>query len=86
MRLDLVCCPETLDGLQDTLKCFTAGPIKGFSPWQHNLPVIPGLTWVSPRRYNYKDFDYDEQFKWETIGLKISDFILFWVEFDSKET
>ena len=78
-RLDLVCCPETLDGLQDTFTCFTAGAIQGSSPWQHNLPVIPGLTWVSPRRYDYKDFDYDEQFKWETIGLKISDFILFWI-------
>lgn len=78
-RLDLVCCPETLDGLQDTFTCFIAGPINGSSPWQHNFPVIPGLTWISPRRYDYKDFDYDEQFKWETIGLKISDFILFWI-------
>lgn len=78
-RLDLVCCPETLDGLQDTFKCFTAGPINGSSPWQHNLPVIPGLTWISPRRYDYKDFDFNEQVKWETIGLKISDFILFWI-------
>lgn len=75
-RLDLVCYPESLDGLQDTFKCFVAGPS---SPWQHNLPVIPGLIWVSSRRYDYNDLNYDEQFEWETIGLKISDFILFWI-------
>lgn len=79
MRQDLVCCPEDLRGLTDTLRCFCCGPIQGAPLWQHNLPKIQGLTWISPRRLDYKFFDYDQQTSWETIGIRSANMILFWI-------
>lgn len=79
MRQGLVCCPEDLKGLTDTLRCFTCGPIQGSSPWQHELPKIPGVTWISPRRLDYEFFDYDQQISWETIGIRSANMILFWI-------
>lgn len=75
----LVCCPESLDGLRDYIKVFVAGPIQGASKWQHSLPDIPGVAWISPRRLEYEGFNYDEQIGWETLGLRISDIVLFWI-------
>lgn len=78
-RTNLVCCPDDLKGLTKTFKIFTAGPIQGSSDWQHNLPDIPGVTWISPRRLGYNFFNYDQQTEWETIGLRIANLVLFWI-------
>lgn len=78
-RTNLVCCPDDLKGLTKTFKIFTAGPIQGSSDWQHNLPDISGVTWISPRRLDYNFFNYDQQTEWETVGLRISNMVLFWI-------
>jgi len=39
---------------------FLAGPIQGAPEWQFNMPEIDGITWLSPRRASYKDFNYEE--------------------------
>ncbi len=74
-----VCCPHDLLGLQETTKIFLAGPIQGAPEWQHEMPLIPGVTWISPRRESYDGFDYDSQTTWETQGLRMSDAVLFWI-------
>ena len=78
-RLDLVCCPDPLEGLGDTIKIFTLGPIKGSSTWQHELPKLSGVTWLSPRRLDYEFFDYYSQVSWETKGIRVADILLFWI-------
>jgi calcineurin-like phosphoesterase family protein len=78
-RLDIISCPQDLGYLGDTIKVFLMGPIQGASDWQHNIPKIPGVTWISPRREDYANFDYDTQTSWETLGLRISDAILMWI-------
>lgn len=78
-RLDIISCPTDLTGLGDDTKVFLAGPIIGAEDWQHSIPKIPGITWISPRRESYEGFDYDSQTSWETLGLRISDAILFWI-------
>ena len=78
-RLDIISCPLGLEDLGDEIKIFLAGPIQGAPDWQHSIPKIPGVRWISPRRDNYDNFDYDEQTSWETIGLRISDAVLFWI-------
>ena len=78
-RLDIISCPLGLEDLGDEIKIFLAGPIQGAPDWQHSIPKIPGVRWISPRRENYDNFDYDEQTSWETMGLRISDAILFWI-------
>lgn len=77
-RLDMICSPGNLKGLRDYVKVFVMGPIQGAPEWQFNLPVIPGVLWICPRRPNGK-YDYDEQVDWETLGLRISDFALMWI-------
>ena len=79
IRQDLVCSLESLEGLSDTFTIFTAGPIKGASHWQHELPKIPGVTWISPRRLKDSGFNYTEQLEWETTGLRIANLVLFWI-------
>ena len=78
-RLDIISSPQPLDGLGDTIKIFCAGPIQGAPDWQHSLPAIKGVTWICPRRENYENFDYDQQTSWETLGLRISDSVMFWI-------
>lgn len=78
-RLDLVCCPDPLEGLGDTTTVFCLGPIKGSSTWQHELPKLSGVTWLSPRRLDYEFFDYDSQVSWETKGIRVADILLFWI-------
>ena len=84
-RLDIINCPLDLEGLKDETKIFLAGPIQGAPDWQHSVPKIPGVIWICPRRDSYENFDYDEQTSWETIGLRISDAILFWIPAPEKE-
>lgn len=58
---------------------FLAGPIQGAPKWQFDMPMINGVTWLSPRRASYDNFDYDVQTSWETNNMRLSDVILFWI-------
>jgi len=78
-------CPESLKGLNHQIKVFCAGPIQGAPSWQYNMPDIDGVTWISPRRNSYDNFDYDQQTTWETVGLRIADIILFWIPEPEKD-
>lgn len=64
---------------KDSIYVFLAGPIQGASSWQFTMPDIPGVTWVNPRRENFEGFDWKKQVDWETLGLRVSDYILFWI-------
>ena len=79
MSEHIIKCPNKLTGLNDKIKIFCAGPIQGAPMWQHEMPEIEGVVWLSPRRDSYDNFDYDTQTEWETIGLRIADIILFWI-------
>ena len=84
-RLDIISCPQDLSGLTDEIKIFLAGPIQGAPDWQHRVPKIPRVIWICPRRESYDNFDYDEQTFWETLGLRISDAVMFWIPEPEKE-
>lgn len=75
----IICSPEELPDRKTKWYVFLAGPIQGAPQWQFEVPNIPGVLYLSPRREDYTGFDYAEQFKWETIGLLISDVVLFWI-------
>ncbi len=75
----IIACPNKLPEKKSSWYVFLAGPIQGAPEWQNTLPDIPGVTFLSPRRDSYDNFNWDEQVAWETIGLKISDVILFWI-------
>ena len=75
----IIKCPDDLTGLNHKIKVFCAGPIQGAPMWQHHMPEIDGVVWISPRRESYENFNYDSQTEWETIGLRIADIILFWI-------
>ena len=68
---------------KEDLYIFLAGPIQGVHDWQTN--DIPDLgeevTLINPRRARHPDpsFDWNKQVAWETIGLRVSDAIIFWV-------
>lgn len=72
-------CPNNLPKKKNKWYVFLAGPIQGAPDWQHNMPEIDGVTWLSPRRTSYNNFNYDEQVKWETECLRIADVVMFWV-------
>lgn len=78
-RLDIVYCPEDLRGIKDDYRVFLGGAIQGSEEWQFNVPVIPGVTWICPRRLKYSNFDYNEQVSWEHLGMLVSNIILFWI-------
>lgn len=72
--------PEELcTGKKDSIYVFLAGPIQGAENWQNRMPDVPGITWISPRRESFEGFDWKKQVGWETLGLRISDYILFWI-------
>ena len=75
-RLDMICSPDSLTGLGDTIKVFLAGSIKGAPEWQNDVPKINGVTWLSPRG-NF--IDYETQVEWETKALRIADIVIFWI-------
>lgn len=85
MNENIISCPKSLENLTDTIKIFCAGPIQGAPDWQHSLPEINGVTWICPRRDSYDGFDYDQQTSWETLGLRISDAVMFWIPAPEKE-
>lgn len=58
---------------------FLAGPIQDAPDWQNTIENIEGVTFLSPRRESYENFNWDEQVKWETVGLRICDVVLFWI-------
>ena len=65
-------CPEK----KDSVYVFLCGPIQGAPDWQSEVPDIEGVTWINPKREGMDGFDWEEQVKWETMGLSISDFVL----------
>lgn len=75
----MITSPENLLKKKEEIYVFCAGPIQGAPDWQGELPDIEGITWINPRRKNLEGFDWDEQVKWETRGLRMSDIILFWI-------
>lgn len=64
---------------KDSIYVFLAGPIQGAEDWQSKLPDLPGITWINPRRKSFEGFNWNKQVQWETLGLRISDYILFWI-------
>ena len=83
----MISCPENLGGLQKQWKVFLVGPIQGSQKWQYNLPEIPGVTWINPRRPSYPvpNFDYNQQVRWETDGLRMANLILCWIPEPSED-
>ena len=71
--------PSQLPEIKDSWYVFLAGPIQGAPEWQNELPDLPNVTYLSPRRDDYSGFNWDEQVAWETNGLKIADVVLFWI-------
>lgn len=71
---------------KENIYVFLAGPIQDAPEWQKEMPVIPGITWLNPRRMviDRKTFDWNNQVKWETEALRIADYILFWVPLPEK--
>lgn len=51
--------------------------------WQFSVPELDGVTYLSPRRPGVIDKLSDEEWKrqydWETLGLRVSDVVLFWI-------
>lgn len=89
---NIIYCPDQLPKKND-LWVFLMGPIQGAPDWQseiENLPEIPNVTFLSPRRKNnpvgsedlkqvFNDEMYKEQVQWETLGLRYCDLILCWI-------
>jgi len=79
MNPEIVVCPKALPKKKTNWYVFLAGPIQGAPKWQFEMPHIDGVTWLSPRRKSYDNFDYKEQVTWETNNLRLADVILFWI-------
>lgn len=76
----IIKCPSPLPPTKTKWYIFLAGPIQGAPEWQFSLPTTnPKITWLSPRRECYDNFQYEQQVKWETDLLRLSDLILFWI-------
>ena len=71
--------PNQLPEIKNSWYVFLAGPIQGAPEWQNELPDLPNVTYLSPRRDDYSGFNWEEQVAWETIGLKVADVVLFWI-------
>jgi len=71
--------PQQLPNRKKDWYVFLAGPIQGGPDWQNNMPEIPNVIWLSPRRVSYENFNWEEQVDWETRCMKIADVILFWI-------
>ena len=74
----IIKCPNELPHKKEGWYVFLAGPIQGAPEWQNEVDRS-NVVFLSPRRDSYKDFNWEKQVAWETIGLKISDVILFWI-------
>ena len=58
---------------------FLAGPIQGAPSWQLGMPEWEGVVWLSPRRKSYDNFNWQEQYDWETFALRMADAVIFYV-------
>ena len=58
---------------------FLAGPIQGAPSWQLGMPELEGVVWLSPRRKSYDNFNWQEQYDWETFALRMADAVIFYV-------
>lgn len=56
-----------------------AGPIIGAPSWQFDIPEIEDVVWLSPRRFEYGNFDWQEQYDWETFCLRMADAVIFYI-------
>lgn len=83
----LVNCPESLSDFNQSWKVFLAGPIQGASDWQHNLPDLENVVWLSPRKPSYPvtNFNYTEQVQWETDALRMANIVIFWIPKPAEE-
>ena len=86
--MEMIYSPEKLiNKKKDSIFVFLGGPIQGTTDWRSELPDIPGVTYINPRRKDLSDFNWDVQVEWETLGLRVSDIVLFWIppmtEYDS---
>ena len=76
----IIKCPNPVPERKTKWYIFLAGPIQGAPEWQFSLPVTnKNIIWLSPRRENYKNFEYYEQITWETNFLRMCDIILFYI-------
>lgn len=67
---------------KDSVFVFLAGPIQGVHDWQReDIPDLgEGIIVISPRRAELTpNFNWEEQVAWETVALRVSDYVLFWV-------
>ena len=69
---------------KDSTYVFLAGPIQGVHDWQkEDIPEdigIEGVTFISPRRKEIDpNFNWQEQVDWETLAIRTSDIMLFWI-------
>ncbi|MBQ6102485.1 MAG: nucleoside 2-deoxyribosyltransferase domain-containing protein, partial [Kiritimatiellae bacterium] len=66
---------------------FLAGPIGGAPEWQRSIPKLAekegleGVAWLNPRG---KHLPHRPQVEWETHGLRVCDYVLFWVPKQAK--
>jgi calcineurin-like phosphoesterase family protein len=78
--MEIIYSPEKLiNKKKSSIFVFLGGPIQGTTDWRENLPEIPGVTYINPRRRDLTDFNWDAQVEWETLGLRVSDIVLFWI-------
>lgn len=80
-------CPPTPFEKKTGWTVFLAGPIGGAPEWQRSVPKLAeklgleGVTWLNPRG---KHLSHRPQVEWETRGLRVCDYILFWVPAQAK--
>ena len=88
-KYTLICPSNSLDDTNNLGKCwkvFLAGPIQGAPNWQHSVENLfvneqqnSKIVFLSPRRLNYDNFNYEEQVQWEKKYMGLADVILFWI-------
>lgn len=69
---------------KEKIYVFLGGPIQGAPGWHEQVPDLGSdVELVCPKRSsliaNLSNSGYREQLDWETLGLRISDIILFWI-------
>ena len=80
-------CPPTPFEKKTGWTVFLAGPIGGAPEWQKSVPKLAekvgleGVSWLNPRG---KHLSHRPQVEWETRGLRVCDYILFWVPAQAK--
>lgn len=72
-------CPQRLETKKTNYHVFLAGPIQGAPNWQHSIEDADNITFLSPRRTSYDNFNYSEQVSWERDHLLSADIVVFWI-------